>query len=58
MSEQIREEFDISVTPAAIQKTLKTIDITRKTVTQIPCKWNKAAFLQQQHNYVLNRVTN
>ncbi|KNZ64404.1 hypothetical protein VP01_1032g1 [Puccinia sorghi] len=58
MSEHIREEFDISVTPAAIQKTLKTVDITWKTVTQIPRKWNEAAFLQQRHDYVLNRVTN
>ncbi|KNZ55469.1 hypothetical protein VP01_266g4 [Puccinia sorghi] len=30
---------------------------TWKTVTQIPHKWNEASFLQQQHNYVLNRVT-
>ena len=58
MAEHIREEFNISVTPAAIQKTLKTVNITWKTVTQIPCKWNEAAFLQQEHDYVMNRVTN
>ncbi|KNZ44701.1 hypothetical protein VP01_8917g2 [Puccinia sorghi] len=54
MSEHIREEFDISVTPEAIQKTLKTVDITWKTLTQIPSKWNKAAFLEQRHDYMLN----
>ncbi|KNZ57933.1 hypothetical protein VP01_2039g6 [Puccinia sorghi] len=58
MAKHICEEFEISVTPEEIQKTLKTVDITWKTVTQIPCKWNEASFLQQQHNYVLNQVTN
>ncbi|KNZ58602.1 hypothetical protein VP01_189g6 [Puccinia sorghi] len=58
MSKHIREEFDILVNPAEIQETLKTVEITWKTVTQIPHKWNKAAFLQQRHNDVLNRVTN
>ena len=58
MAKHIREEFNISVTPAAIQKTLKTVDITWKTVTQISRKWNKAVFLQQRHDYVMNRVTN
>ncbi|KNZ44898.1 hypothetical protein VP01_8714g1 [Puccinia sorghi] len=58
MSKHFREEFEISVTPEAIQKTLKTANMTWKTVNQILCKWNKATFLQQQHNYVLNQVTN
>ncbi|KNZ48160.1 hypothetical protein VP01_586g1 [Puccinia sorghi] len=58
MSKNIREEFDISVTPAAIQKTLETVDMTWKTVTQIPQKWNEASFLQKQENYVLNQETN
>ncbi|KNZ55468.1 hypothetical protein VP01_266g3 [Puccinia sorghi] len=50
--------FDIQFSPGAIQKTLKNIEVTWKTVTPIPHKWNEAAFLQEQHNYVLNRVTN
>ncbi|KNZ61176.1 hypothetical protein VP01_1441g4 [Puccinia sorghi] len=47
-----------SLKSQSLQKTLKTVGITWKTLTQIPHKWNKAAFLQQQHNYVLNQVTN
>ncbi|WAQ87725.1 hypothetical protein PtA15_8A631 [Puccinia triticina] len=58
LAEHVKSEFDIQVTPAAIQKTLKTIKVTWKTVTPIPQKWNEAAFLQQRHDYVLNRVTN
>ncbi|WAR55341.1 hypothetical protein PtB15_6B80 [Puccinia triticina] len=58
LAEHVKSEFDIQVTPAAIQKTLKTIEVTWKTVTPIPQKWNEAAFLQQRHNYVLNCVTN
>ncbi|KNZ47956.1 hypothetical protein VP01_600g1 [Puccinia sorghi] len=44
MSEHIHEEFDISITPEAIQRTLKMMKITWKSVTQIPQKWSKAAF--------------
>jgi hypothetical protein len=32
--------------------------VTWETVTPIPNKWNKAAFLQERHDYVLNQVTN
>ena len=56
--EHVKNNFDIKISPAAIQKTLKTINVTWKTVTPIPHKWNEAAFLQQRHDYVLNRVTN
>ncbi|KNZ52921.1 hypothetical protein VP01_339g3 [Puccinia sorghi] len=57
-SEHIREKFDISVTPEAIQKTLKTVNTTWKTVTQIPQKRNEASFITKQHDYMLNQVTN
>jgi hypothetical protein len=58
LAEHNESQFNIQVKPAAIQKTLKTIEVTWKTVSPIPQKWNEAAFLQQQHNYVLNCVTN
>ena len=58
LAEHVKDEFDIQVSPAAIQKTLKNVEVTWKTVTPIPNKWNEAAFLQQRHDYVLNRVTN
>ncbi|KNZ45682.1 hypothetical protein VP01_7913g1 [Puccinia sorghi] len=58
LTEDIKNNHDISVSPGAIQRMLKTINVTWKTATAIPCKWNEAAFLQQQHDYVLNRVTN
>ncbi|PLW10853.1 hypothetical protein PCANC_25655 [Puccinia coronata f. sp. avenae] len=58
LAEHVKAEFNIQVSPAAIQKTLKSIEVTWKTVTPIPRKWNEAAFLQQRHDYVLNRVTN
>ncbi|KNZ55987.1 hypothetical protein VP01_2527g5 [Puccinia sorghi] len=28
------------------------------SVTQIPCKWNKASFLQQQHDYLGHKLLN
>ncbi|KNZ61634.1 hypothetical protein VP01_1376g1 [Puccinia sorghi] len=56
--EHVKNKFDIHVSPSAIQKTLKNIKVTWKTVTPITHKWNEAAVLQEQHNYVLNQVTN
>ncbi|KNZ60130.1 hypothetical protein VP01_1606g1 [Puccinia sorghi] len=58
LTEHVKNDHDIQVFPGAIQKMLKKIDVTWKTVTPIPHKWNEAAFLQQQHDYVLNQVTN
>ena len=70
LAKHVKDEFDIQFSPAAIQKTLKNVKVTWKTVTPIPHKWNEAAFLQQlhkwneaaflqqQHAYVLNWVTN
>jgi transposase len=58
LAKHVKSKFNIQVTTAAIQKTLKTIEVTWKTVTPIPRKWNEAAFLQQRHDYVLNCVTN
>ncbi|KNZ55946.1 hypothetical protein VP01_2539g4 [Puccinia sorghi] len=57
-AKHVQNEFDILVSPGAIQKTLHNIEVTWKTVTPIPHKWNEAAFLQERHEYVLNRVTN
>ncbi|KNZ56643.1 hypothetical protein VP01_2357g1 [Puccinia sorghi] len=53
LAELVKNKFYIEVSPGAIQKTLKKIEVTWKTVTPIPHKWNEAAFLQEQH-YVLN----
>ncbi|KNZ60136.1 hypothetical protein VP01_1606g7 [Puccinia sorghi] len=50
LTEHVKKNHDIQVSIGAIQKMLKTIDVTWKTVTPIPRKWNKAAFLQQQHD--------
>ncbi|KNZ61687.1 hypothetical protein VP01_13704g1, partial [Puccinia sorghi] len=58
LTDHVKNNHEIQVFPGAIQKMLKTINVTWKNVTPIPRKWNEAAFLQQQHDYVLNRVTN
>ncbi|KNZ61675.1 hypothetical protein VP01_1371g4 [Puccinia sorghi] len=47
----VKNNHNIQVSPGAIQKMLKTIDVTWKTVTPIPRKWNEATFLQRQHGY-------
>ncbi|KNZ45362.1 hypothetical protein VP01_81g5 [Puccinia sorghi] len=44
-------------TPAQLSRNSLKMPRTWKTVTPIPQKWNEAAFLQQPHDYVLNRVT-
>ncbi|KNZ54124.1 hypothetical protein VP01_3036g1 [Puccinia sorghi] len=52
LTKHVKNNHDIIVLPGAIQKMLKTICVTWKSVTPIPCKWNEAAFLQQCPNYV------
>ncbi|KNZ56360.1 hypothetical protein VP01_2422g4 [Puccinia sorghi] len=48
LTEHLKSNHNIQVSPGEIQKMLKTIDVTWNTVTPIP---NEAAFLQEQHDY-------
>ncbi|WAQ89224.1 hypothetical protein PtA15_10A648 [Puccinia triticina] len=57
LAKLVKDEFDVQISTPAIHKTLKSVDVTWKTVTPVPRKWNEAAFLQQRHNFVLRRAT-